>query len=118
MDPKNSGQSLVAALQSRPPLTLTINTIRDYVSMYMQLFTPLYVTSDHYDMCTFVPFAAGNVVLVVDMIKPDAFVGKGPGSGHGPLTPTRGRSRAGFRLLKTLGLSHDRDGRRGLPAQE
>ena len=33
-DPKNSGQSLVAALQSRPPLTLTINTIRDYVSLY------------------------------------------------------------------------------------
>ena len=53
-DPKNSGQSLVAALQSRPPLTLTINTIRDYVSMYMQLFTPLYVTSHHYDICTFV----------------------------------------------------------------
>ena len=52
-DPKNSGQSLVAALQSRPPLTLTINTIRDYVSMYMQLFTPLYVTSHHYDICTF-----------------------------------------------------------------
>ena len=51
-DPKNSGQSLVAALQSRPPLTLTINTIRDYVSMYMQLFTPLYVTSHHYDICT------------------------------------------------------------------
>ena len=54
-DPKNSGQSLVAALQSRPPLTLTINTIRDYVSMYMQLFTPLYVTSHHNDICTFVP---------------------------------------------------------------
>ena len=34
-DPEKSGQSLVAALQSRPPLTLTINTIRDYVAMYI-----------------------------------------------------------------------------------
>ena len=40
-DPKKSGQSLVAALQSRPPLTLTINTIRDYVSMYITLHTTL-----------------------------------------------------------------------------
>ena len=63
-DPKNSGQSLVAALQSRPPLTLTINTIRDYVSMYMQLFTPLYVTSHHYDICTFV------FICVTDFFSP------------------------------------------------
>ena len=68
-DPKNSGQSLVAALQSRPPLTLTINTIRDYVSMYMQLFTPLYVTSHHYDICTFVRRYEGKCYLVPSYLR-------------------------------------------------
>ena len=53
-DLKNSGQSLVAALHSRPPLTLTVNTIRDYVSVYITLhttlrhFTPLRYMSDMY----------------------------------------------------------------------
>ena len=65
-----------------------------------------------------IPFAANVLLLVVvDMIEPDAFVVKDLGAATA-LTPTRGRSRAGFHLLKTLGLSHDRDGRRGLPAQE
>ena len=46
-DPEKSGQSLVAALQSRPPLTLTINTIRDYVSIYNSShhFTSLHTSS-------------------------------------------------------------------------
>ena len=44
---KKFEESCVAALQSRPPLTLTINTIRKYVSMYNSShhFTSLHTTS-------------------------------------------------------------------------
>ena len=46
--PLESDEAVVAALQTRPPSILTINTICDYLYVHYYFFTPLYTTLHHY----------------------------------------------------------------------